>query len=122
MAFLDAELHKGIDIVIRYTELKKHMEGIDFVFTGEGSIDSQTRYGKTPYGVAKVAKEFGIPVISISGIVGKDVEILYDYGFDAFFSIINGVCNLDEALLKGKENIEITCENIGRIIKVGLGK
>ncbi|NLY46478.1 MAG: glycerate kinase [Tissierella sp.] len=117
MAFLNGELSPGIDIVIRYTDIENQMDGVDFVITGEGSIDSQTRFGKTPYGVAKVAKKFDIPVIAIAGRVGEDIDILYDYGFDAFFSIIQGVCDLDEALENGAVNIEKTCENIGRLIK-----
>lgn len=118
MAFLDGKLSPGIDIVIRYTDIEKHMEGVDYVITGEGSIDSQTRFGKTPYGVAKVAKKFDIPVIAVAGNIGEDIDILYDYGFDAFFSIMQGVCDLDEALEKGAANIEMTCESIGRLIKI----
>lgn len=122
MAFLDAKLYKGIDIVVKHTDLKKQMEGADFVFTGEGSIDSQTKYGKTPYGVAMVAKELNIPVVALAGIVGDDVDLLYEYGFHAFISIINGISSLEEALINGKKNIEMTCENIGRVIKFSLEK
>ena len=120
MAFLNGQLFPGIDIVIRYTDIERYMEGVDYVFTGEGSIDSQTRFGKTPYGVAKTAKKYGIPVIAIAGSINKDVNILYDYGFDAFFSVMQGVCDLDQALQKGEENIERTCESIGRIINLSL--
>lgn len=118
MAFLDGKLSPGIDIVIKYTNIENQMDGIDFVVTGEGSIDSQTRFGKTPYGVAKVAKKFDIPVIAIAGSLGNDIDILYDYGFDVFFSIMQGVSELDDALKDGASNIERTCENIGRMIKI----
>ena len=118
LAFFSAELKRGIEIVIEYTALKEKMKGADFVITGEGSIDAQTRFGKTPYGVAKVAKEYGIPVIAIAGNMGNDVEILYDYGFDAFFPILHRVQTLEEALAHGKENVARTCENIGRMIQL----
>lgn len=118
MGFLNGKLSPGIDIVIRYTNIESQMEGVDFVITGEGSIDSQTRFGKTPYGVAKVAKKFNVPVIAIAGSIGEDIDILYDYGFDAFFSIMQGVSDLDAALKKGAINIENTCESIGRLIKI----
>lgn len=117
MAFLDGKLSPGIDIVIRYTNIEDQMAGVDFVITGEGSIDSQTRFGKTPYGVAKVAKKFDIPVIAIAGSLGDDIDILYDYGFDVFLSIMQGVSDLDDALENGAKNIERTCENIGRLIR-----
>lgn len=122
MAFLNGRLSPGIDIVVKYTNIEKQMEGVDFVLTGEGSIDSQTRFGKTPYGVAKVAKKFDIPVIAIAGSVGDDIDILYDYGFDAFFSIVQGVSDLDEAIKNGAVNIERTCEAIGRLIRTSLNK
>ncbi|WP_213818698.1 glycerate kinase [Garciella nitratireducens] len=118
LAFLSAELKRGIEIVIEYTGLKQKMQGVDFVITGEGSIDAQTRFGKTPYGVAKVAKEYKIPVIAIAGNIGKDVEVLYDYGFDAFFPILHGVQPLEKALIYGKENVARICENIGRMIRL----
>lgn len=117
MGFLSAELKKGIDIVIEYSKLEEKIQGADLVITGEGSIDSQTRFGKTPYGVAKVTKKYNIPVIALAGNVGKDVDILYDYGFNAIFPILPRVETLEEALLQGKENLEKTSENIARLIK-----
>lgn len=117
MGFLSAELKKGIDIVIEYSKLEEKIQGADLVITGEGSIDSQTRFGKTPYGVVKVAKKYNIPVIALAGNVGKDVNILYDYGFNAIFPILPRVETLEEALSQGKENLEKTSENITRLIK-----
>lgn len=118
MAFLNAELRKGIDIVVEYSKLEEKIKGADFVITGEGSIDSQTRFGKTPYGVVSVAKKYGVPNITLAGNVSKDIEILYDYGFDAIFSIMQGVDNLDNALKNGKVNLEKTAENIARLIRI----
>lgn len=118
MAFLNAELRKGIDIVVEYSKLEEKIKGADFVITGEGSIDSQTRFGKTPYGVVSVAKKHGVPNITLAGNVSKDIEILYDYGFDAIFSIMQGVDNLDNALKNGKVNLEKTAENIARLIRI----
>lgn len=118
MAFLSAELKRGIDIVIEYSELEEKIKGASYVITGEGSIDGQTRFGKTPYGVAKTAKKYNIPVIALAGNVGKDIDILYDYGFDAIFSILPGVQTLETALKNGEENLTRTSENIGRIISI----
>ena len=117
MGFLSAELKKGIDIVIEYSKFEEKVQGADLVITGEGSIDSQTRFGKTPYGVAKVAKKYNIPVIALSGNVGKDIDVLYDYGFNAIFPILPRVQTLEEALSQGKENLEKTSENIARLIR-----
>lgn len=115
---LGAVLKKGIDIVIEANELDKKVQGSDLVITGEGSIDGQTRFGKTPYGVVTIAKKYNIPTIILAGNVGKDIDILYDYGFDTIFSIMQGVDSLENALKKGKENIERTAKNIGYFIKI----
>ena len=116
MAFLSAELKRGIDIVIEYSKLEEKLKGASFVITGEGSIDGQTRFGKTPYGVAKIAKKKGIPVIALAGNIGEDIDILYDYGFDTIFSILPGVQSLEVALKNGEKNLERTSENIARLI------
>ena len=118
MAFLSAELKKGIEIVIEHSNLKEKMKGACLVITGEGSIDGQTRFGKTPYGVAKTAKVYDIPVVALAGNVGKDVDILYDHGFDAIFSIMPGVQPLEIAIKNGKDNLERASENIGRMIRL----
>lgn len=118
MAFLDARLEKGINIVIDYTKLREKLEGADLVITGEGGIDSQTRFGKTPFGVANEAKKFNIPVIALAGNVKEDSKELYDYGFDAIFPITQGAVSLDKALEEGQKNLEITAENIARLIKI----
>ncbi|WP_291259854.1 glycerate kinase [Fusobacterium sp.] len=117
MAFLSAELKKGIEIVIEYSKLEEKMQGADLVITGEGSIDAQTRFGKTPYGVAMTAKKYGIPVIALAGNVGKDIDVLYEYGFTAIFSILPRVESLEKAISNGKENLQYMSESIARMVK-----
>ncbi|WP_291255504.1 glycerate kinase [Fusobacterium sp.] len=117
MAFLSAELKKGIEIVIEYSKLEEKMQGADLVITGEGSIDAQTRFGKTPYGVAMTAKKYGIPVIALAGNVGKDIDVLYEYGFTAVFSILPRVESLEKAISNGKENLQYMSESIARMVK-----
>jgi glycerate kinase len=116
LAFLKGELKRGIDLVIKHTELKEKLEGADYVFTGEGSIDYQTMYGKTPIGVATIAKEKGVKTIAFAGNVGEGIDILYTGGITAIFSIMLGVSTLDNALKNGKENLRITVENAVRIL------
>lgn len=98
LGFANAKIEKGIDIVIKETQLEKHLQDADLVITGEGSIDYQTRFGKTPYGVAQKSKEHNVPVIAIAGTVGKDADELYDYGFDSIFSIIDKPLTLEQAM------------------------
>lgn len=116
MAFLSAKLRKGIEMVIEYSELERKIQGADLVITGEGSIDGQTRFGKTPYGVAKTAQKYDIPVIALAGNIGKDIETLYEHGFTAILPILTKVESLDEAIKNGKNNVEYIAETLARMI------
>ena len=118
MVFLNGNLKKGIEIVIEYSGLEKKVKNCDMVWTGEGSIDFQTQYGKTPLGVATVAKKYNKPVVALAGRVGDDIDILYEKGIDSIFGIMRGVTTIDEALKNGKENIERTSENIVRLMEM----
>ncbi|WP_123054762.1 glycerate kinase [Clostridium sp. JN-1] len=116
IAFLNGKLENGADIVIKYSKLEEKLKDADIVFTGEGSIDFQTQYGKTPVGVARLAKKYGKHVIAVAGSVGDDIDILYEKGIDSIFSIVRGVTTLDNALKNGQSNVEKTIENIMRLM------
>lgn len=118
MAFLDVKLKSGIEMVIEYANLEEKVRDADMVWTGEGSIDFQTQYGKTPLGVAMIAKKYNKPVIALAGRVGNDIDVLYDKGIDAIFGIMKGVTSIEEALVKGPENVEKTSENIIRLLNI----
>ena len=117
LIFTNATLQKGIDIVIEYSGLREKLTNADYVFTGEGSIDFQTQFGKTPYGVAQAAKELDKIVIAIAGHIGEGIEDLYDKGIDAIFGIIPELAPLEQTLKNGPKNVERTCENISRVLK-----
>ncbi|MBP2111543.1 glycerate kinase [Paenibacillus silagei] len=118
MIFTQATLQKGIEIVIEYTGLQQKLEQADFVFTGEGGIDFQTKFGKTPYGVARTAKASGKKVIALAGYIGEGIETLYAEGIDAVFGIVPGASSLEKLLADGPANVERTCENIARLLKL----
>lgn len=120
MAFLSAKLVPGIDLIIRYTKLEEKIQGSDFVFTGEGGIDIQTKFGKTPYGVASIAKKYNIPTIVLTGQIGEGYNELYSGGITSIIGILPRPTNIEEALANGKENIELAAENIGRLIKASI--
>lgn len=118
IGFCNGKLESGIDLVIKYSNLEEKVKGADYVFTGEGSIDFQTKFGKTPIGVAKVAKKYNIPVIDFGGRIGEGIDELYSLGIDSVIGITPGVISLDEALSKGKDNLEISTENVVRILNL----
>ena len=120
LAFLNADLRRGVDMVIETTSLEEKLMGADLVITGEGRIDHQTLYGKTPYGVAKLAAKYKIPVVAIAGGIGGNVEALYDNGFNSVFSIVDGPMTLQESMDRGKVLVESTAEKIMRLFSINL--
>ncbi|MEO2076035.1 MAG: glycerate kinase [Bacillus sp. (in: firmicutes)] len=118
LAFLPSVLKRGVDIVIDATGLAEMVEDADLVITGEGKIDHQTIFGKTPIGVAKAAKKFEVPVIGIAGNLGKDSQVVHDNGIDAIFSIVPGVVVLDDAFKHAAEYVERTVANIAAVWKM----
>lgn len=117
LVFTNAQMRRGVDIIIEYTNLHEIIKKADYVFTGEGGIDFQTEFGKTPYGVAQVAKSENKKIIAIAGYLGKDIETLYDM-FDAIFGIMPGVMTMPEAIKTATKNIERTTENIIRLLLI----
>jgi len=118
LAFFNAELKSGIDIVIETTNLEEIIKDADLVITGEGMIDYQTAFGKTPFGVARVARKYNIPVIAIAGGVGKGSEKLYDKGFTSIFSIVDRPMQLEEAIENASILLEKAIERIMRIFAI----
>ncbi|MCA1202878.1 glycerate kinase [Priestia flexa] len=118
LAFLQAELKRGVDIVIEATNLLEAVRDADLVITGEGKIDGQTIYGKTPIGVAKTAKKHGIPVIGIAGNIGADSHVVYEHGIDALFSIVPGVTTLENAFANASDYVEKTAMNVAAVWKM----
>ncbi|WP_312416290.1 glycerate kinase [Pseudescherichia sp.] len=118
-AFCGAELRQGIEIVTDALHLDRYVAEADLVITGEGRIDSQTVHGKVPVGVAKVAKRYNKPVIGIAGSLTADVGVVHEHGIDAVFSVIYGICTLDDALRNAAENVRMTARNVAAVLKAG---
>ena len=119
LAFFGASLKPGIEIVTAALDLDTHVRDADLVITGEGRIDFQTVHGKTPIGVARVAKRHGKPVIGIAGALGANVGVVHGHGIDAVFSVLSRPCTLDEALRDAAANVELTARNVAAVLKIG---
>ena len=117
LAFTPAKIKPGVKVVAQETHLEDKIQNADLVFTGEGGTDLQTKFGKTPYGVAQIAQKHNIPVISLAGYLGKGIEQLYECGFTAIFGILDKAEPIEMALKNGPANVSRTTENIVRLIK-----
>ena len=97
-AFLGARFRPGVDIVAELGGLAQAVEGATLVFTGEGRMDAQTLRGKTPAGVARIARQAGVPVVALAGSLGEGYEALHACGISAAFSLAPGPITLQQAL------------------------
>ncbi|RAX48140.1 glycerate kinase [Arthrobacter sp. AQ5-05] len=88
LAVLGATRRRGIDVVLELTGLEAALEGAVAVFTGEGSLDTQSLEGKTPVGVAQLAAAHGIPVYAICGRNQLSTEQATSAGFTAVRSLL----------------------------------
>ncbi len=119
MAFLNARLRLGVDIMIDAVNLRERMKGASLVITGEGQIDFQTAFGKTPVGVAKVAKEANIPVVAIAGGIGEGAEAVYAKGIDSMLGIVHAPMSLEDAVEDALQLIADTAEQAARLVMIG---
>ena len=75
MSFCGAKIRPGFDVVAEAVGLEAKIEDADIVITGEGSLDRQTLEGKTPAGVARLARKLGKPVFAMVGRATNDPEV-----------------------------------------------
>jgi len=112
MAFAGAHIQSGAELIIQQIGLAEKIAQADYVLTGEGSIDFQTKFGKTPWAVAQVAKRFNKPVIAFAGRIGEGVEALLQEGFSHIMGINEPDCDLQTALKNAEKNLETTCQKV----------
>lgn len=119
VAFANADIQSGVDIIAKATDLKKHIKGADLVITGEGRVDFQTAFGKTPAGVAKLANKQRIPVIAIGGGLADDAAGVFKHGIDGLASAAARDMSLDEAIKFSRKHLANAAERVIRMILIG---
>ena len=75
LSFCGATIRPGFEVVAEAVGLEPKMKDADLVITGEGSLDRQTLEGKTPVGVARLARKIGKRVFAIVGRSTDDREV-----------------------------------------------
>lgn len=116
MALLGAKPQRGVEVVISTVKLGEKIAGADFVFTGEGSMDFQTKFGKTPWGVMLEARAQGVPTIAFTGNLGRDVESLHENGFAAIVPTVREVGTLKDALATAQPSLQDSVRMACRIL------
>ncbi|WP_085707600.1 glycerate kinase [Pseudomonas sp. B35(2017)] len=114
-AFLGARFQAGVEVVAELVGLADAVQGADLVITGEGRFDAQTLRGKTPFGVARIASQRGVPVIVIAGTLGEGYQALYDHGIDAAFAVTGGPMPLEQACAEAPRLLRERACDIARV-------
>lgn len=120
-AFLQAGFRPGIELVAELSGLADAVAGADLVITGEGRLDSQSLHGKTPVGVARVAKAAGVPVVALAGSLGDGYQAVYEAGIDAAFSLTSGPQSLEQAMHSAAAELQARACDLARFWQVARG-
>jgi glycerate kinase len=119
VVFLKGRLRPGIEIVTEAVGLDAHVRDADLVVTGEGRIDGQTVNGKTPMGVARVARRHGKPVVAIGGSLARDAGAVHKAGIDVVVAAVARPCSVAEALDAADENLRRAARNLAAALALG---
>ena len=120
-AFLHAGFRPGIELVAELSGLADAVEGADLVITGEGRLDSQSLHGKTPVGVARIARAAGVPVVALAGSLGEDYQALYAAGIDAAFALSPGPQSLEQAMTGAAAELQARACDLARLWRLARG-
>lgn len=116
-AFFGAKLQMGIETILDVAKFDEIASDADMILTGEGKIDSQSVRGKVVSGVAKRAEQCTKAlVVAIVGDIGPDIEVLYEQGLDAVFSINRLARDFPAVKKDSPENLLLTVENLMRFV------
>lgn len=118
--FLGAELKPGIETILEIVHFDLLLEGVDLVITGEGRIDGQSIYGKVPIGISKYCKRKNINVVAIVGSMGAEADVVYDFGINSIFTIVNSPMSVNEAMQNAGELLENAADRMFRFLKLGM--
>jgi glycerate kinase len=83
LAFLDARLRSGAELVLDATRFASRVAGADLVVTGEGRADAQSAYGKLTQAVTHAARDGGVRAAMIVGGTAPGYEALLSQGVEA---------------------------------------
>jgi glycerate 2-kinase len=97
MSFCGAKIRPGFEVVAEAADLESKMENFNLVITGEGSLDRQTLEGKTPAGIARLARKLGKPVFAVAGCSDRDRQVR---------ELFDGVYVLGQAGMSEKEKMK----------------
>jgi glycerate 2-kinase len=115
MSFCGAKIRPGFDVVAEVVGLESKTRNADIVITGEGSLDRQTLEGKTPAGVARLARKLGKRVFTIVGRASKERQVREI--FDGVYELNQPGINEKEQMARTGELLRENARELGEMLK-----
>ena len=110
--FLEADLKRGIEVILDTIHFDQMLENCSLVITGEGKLDGQSAKGKVISGIAGRTSRYGIPLLAIVGTIGDDADELYETGVSAVFSIIRQPMTFEQIKQRTHSDLRKTARTI----------
>jgi glycerate kinase len=117
LSFCGATIRPGFEVVAEAVGLESRMKDADLVITGEGSLDRQTLEGKTPAGVARLARKLGKPVFAMVGRASEDRELREI--FDGIYQNARPGMSQQENMKRGAELLRENARALAETFGVG---
>ncbi len=113
-------MKSGIEAVLDLIRFDERLEGVDMVVTGEGRTDWQSCFGKVMQGIGLRARAKGIPVLGLSGSLGRDAMNICEHGITSLMTTVNAPMTLEEALKNAEELYYEGAVRMFRFVKTGM--
>lgn len=114
LAFLDARLRSGAELVLDATRFASRVTGADLVVTGEGRADAQSAYGKLTQAVTHAARDAGVPAAMVVGGIAPGYEALLSQGLVAIEVSTPQGMPLSDAMRNAEPLIEDAAARLAR--------
>lgn len=117
-ALFGAELVSGIDFVLDACAFDEKLAGASLVITAEGRLDVQSLRNKGPFGVARRARQAGVPTVVLAGSIAAELDLAAT-PFAAALPIQRELVDLAAAQKHAAEWISATTEQVVRLASLG---
>lgn len=121
LAFLDARLVSGAQIVLDAVRFDRRLDGATLVVTGEGRIDGQSAYGKLTQAVTAAARRRGVRVVAVAGTLGEGYEAMREAGIDMIETLIGVDGDRAAAMRDPLPRIEAAAERLATAVRADAG-
>ncbi|WP_282925912.1 glycerate kinase [Helcococcus kunzii] len=117
MTVFNSTFYNGIEKTLEMIDIENKIKNSDLIITGEGSMDSQTYFGKAPIGISKLAKKYDKYCFAVTG--NNDlVDYEYQDAFEYIFDLANGPISLENSIKNTGNLLKLQGKQVARIVNL----